>query len=71
MESNLTLKTLVDRIEKIGLSVSNDGASSPEVRQELRDVTKQLSFALENPFETMQRLVFVVSLPSSAMFRVD
>lgn len=70
MEPSSNVKTLVDQIAKLGQNVSNDGAPSPEVRRELKHVTKQLSFALEEPFETVQRLVSAVSLFCLLVVRV-
>lgn len=60
MELSSNVKTLVDQIAQLGQNVPSDRAPSPEVHRELKHVTKQLSFALEEPFETVQRLVSAV-----------
>lgn len=71
MASNLEIKSLVDEITSLGSSVSKNGTNeSEEQRRQLRVAAKKLGFALERPFETLERIAFWVSSISSMDFRV-
>lgn len=61
MESNPAIRSLVDEIAVLGQSISeNNTGGSDEKRQELRAATKKLGFALEKPYETLERIAFWV-----------
>ena len=62
MESSVDVKSVIDEITILGQKVSKDTANeSEEDRQALRAAAKKLGFALEVPFETLQRLAFLAS----------
>ncbi|KAL8727533.1 MAG: hypothetical protein Q9181_005681 [Wetmoreana brouardii] len=58
MENTSTLKPLVERMSSLGSSL-RDGSLSPEIRRELKVLAKEVAFALETPFDTMQRVALM------------
>lgn len=61
MALNAEVKLLVDEIASLGSSDSKNGTNESEKqRQALRAATKKLSFALERPYETLERLAYWV-----------
>lgn len=71
MALNAEVKLLVDEITNLGSRDLKNGTNeSEEQRRALRAATKKLGFALERPFETLERLAFWVHLFDSLIFRV-
>lgn len=60
MDSAAPIKPLLEQISTLGSSVDTSGELQPHVRRDLQDVVKKLGFALESPFETLNRLVVLV-----------
>lgn len=59
MDSSSPTQSLIEQISSIDLPTTN-GSLQPHVRQQLQGLVKKLSFALESPFETLNRLVVLV-----------
>ncbi|KAL8678105.1 MAG: hypothetical protein Q9186_005511 [Xanthomendoza sp. 1 TL-2023] len=57
MDSKTLIIPLLEEISNANSSMSTDGSLEPHVRRNLQDLVKQLGFALESPFETLNRLV--------------
>ncbi|KAL8869656.1 MAG: hypothetical protein Q9174_004105 [Haloplaca sp. 1 TL-2023] len=62
-ESLKALKVLGDRIAEL----PDDKALQPAIRKELQGLVKEAGFALEQPLNTMNRLVFLVSEDDSRL----
>ncbi|KAL8957785.1 MAG: hypothetical protein Q9183_005969 [Haloplaca sp. 2 TL-2023] len=62
VESLKALKALGDRITEL----PTDDTLRPQIRKELQGLVKEAGFALEQPLDTMNRLVFLVSEDDSA-----
>lgn len=60
MDSQPSIKTLIEQVSKAGSDLPADGSLQPEARIKLQEMVKQLGFALEIPFDTLNRLVFSV-----------
>ncbi|KAL8651729.1 MAG: hypothetical protein Q9226_004580 [Calogaya cf. arnoldii] len=56
MDSSSPVRSLIEQISSVDLASTN-GSLQPHTRQELQGLVKKLSFALESPFETLNRLV--------------
>ncbi|KAL8898521.1 MAG: hypothetical protein Q9192_002047 [Flavoplaca navasiana] len=56
MESSILVQSLIEQISQVDLRTTN-GSLQPHTRQELQGFVKRLTFALESPFETLNRLV--------------
>ncbi|KAL8777972.1 MAG: hypothetical protein Q9213_007624 [Squamulea squamosa] len=56
MDASTSIKPLIERISILGPS-DPDGSLQPHTRKELQSLVKKLGFALESPFETLNRLV--------------
>ncbi|KAL8860048.1 MAG: hypothetical protein Q9178_003597 [Gyalolechia marmorata] len=56
MDSSSDITHLIKHIASVSTS-NTDGSLEPQTRQELQSLLKRLSFALESPFETLNRLV--------------
>ncbi|KAL8751875.1 MAG: hypothetical protein Q9199_006131 [Rusavskia elegans] len=56
MDSSSPTRSLIEQISSVDLPTTN-GSLQPHVRQQLQSLVKKLSFALESPFETLNRLV--------------
>lgn len=69
MASNTEIKSLVDEITTLESSLSKNGTNESEgQRRALRAAVKKLGFALESPFETLDRTVLGVSSFGSMIF---
>ncbi|KAL8670613.1 MAG: hypothetical protein Q9168_004862 [Polycauliona sp. 1 TL-2023] len=58
MASSSTIQSLIEQISHVDLQSTHDSLQL-HTRQDLQGLTKQLGFALETPFETMNRLVIL------------
>ncbi|KAL8842101.1 MAG: hypothetical protein Q9176_002793 [Flavoplaca citrina] len=56
MESSIPVQSLIEDISQVDLRTTN-GSLQPHTRRELQGLVKRLTFALESPFETLNRLV--------------
>ncbi|KAL8770523.1 MAG: hypothetical protein Q9209_003779 [Squamulea sp. 1 TL-2023] len=56
MDALTSIQPLIERISILSSS-NSDGSLQPHTRKELQSLVKKLGFALESPFETLNRLV--------------
>ncbi|KAI4128674.1 MAG: hypothetical protein LQ338_002620 [Usnochroma carphineum] len=59
MASENSVKAIVEEIASIQSDLPSDGSLQPKARKKLQGLAKELGFALESPFETMNRLTFL------------
>lgn len=65
MDSQSSVKALIERLSSAGSNMPADGSLQPETRKDLQKTAKELNFALETPLDTFNRLVFLVSTPDA------
>ena len=65
MADNAEVKTLLEEVSKLGGSIPSTDGIPEDHRQALRAAVKALNFALEQPYETLERINFQVRYPSS------
>ena len=71
MASNAQVKNLVDEVSKLGGNISTTDGIPEDRRQALRAAVKALTFALEQPYETLERITFQVNCPEFRKQRLD
>ncbi|KAL8971453.1 MAG: hypothetical protein Q9197_003269 [Variospora fuerteventurae] len=62
MDSQPSLKAIIEQVSQAGSDLPAEGALQPEARIHLQNLVKQLGFALETPLDTLNRLVFSVRI---------